>query len=168
MIFNEEKKVRLAYLGSVSGVKGTDNDLINMFRNATPNEKRTPYFGAPYRKVNFDHEEYYIFETTDGNTVYKSIPLVDDDEIFHWETYTRRNKGKYMKCQVDLGMYHFNLYIADIKENHVRISLVYRSNKEVTSSHMYECDNKALLKEMEGMLHQISSHANYCLTKLSA
>lgn len=88
-----QKKMRVCYLGSMTGFNGRDEDLINCmdphdkFDDSIPNgaeEINNLDLSITHRKIKYHGSEYMIFTDEDKVRLYKILPLITSDETFRW------------------------------------------------------------------------------------
>lgn len=127
MLFNENTKIRLGYLGTMNGKGMYENARMNsdviiaLFKGNTPDDTRYINTKAAFFKVNDDVFSYYFFERENGVDIFMELPLVKNDELFKWVRrdircvkmlWTRLKKGKLIyNCSYHLSSHRVQVRI---------------------------------------------------------
>lgn len=97
MLFNENTKIKLGYLGTVEGKGMYDNvrlepqPIIDLYKDMEPDKRKEVDLNKEFFKVKDGITFYYFFARTNGVDIFTEIPLVENDGIFDW---VRRDWGR--------------------------------------------------------------------------
>lgn len=127
MLFTENTKVKLGYLGTVEGKGMYDKarlepqPIINLYKDSEPNNRKEIDLRREFFKVKDDITSYYFFARTDGIDIFVELPLVTDTEEFQW---VRRDWGrtKTLWTQIKKGQLTFSCaYYLETKNTQINI-----------------------------------------------
>lgn len=127
MLFNENTKVRLGYLGTMQGkgiyeiARNNPEPIIELYKENEPDDKKYLDMNREFFKINKDVYSYYFFARENGTDIFVEMPLVKDDELFKW---TRRDWGraKTLWTQLEKGFLRFNCsYYLTTKSVHINV-----------------------------------------------
>lgn len=99
-------------LGLVSRISGRVNDVEQMLSLLDTNNVKLEDnvdMTQSHKRIKYANDVYYVFENTNWTTIYKLLPNVVDDEMFHWKERVLVNRVRNQWCEVHFGMMSFNI-----------------------------------------------------------
>ena len=117
-------------LGLVARIDGRITD-VEKFLDSADTENTKPMdevnMTLSHQKIKYKNDIYYIFPGEYNTSVYKLLPNVDDDDMFHWKERVLRNRVRNQWCEVDFGKMTFNvLYYTET--GNCRIAVQWNNN----------------------------------------
>ena len=156
-----QKKIKALYLGSMTGFKGEDKDLINcldpynffdtgIYTN-DPREVKELDLTETHRRIKCNDSEYMIFNNNDTTKVYKIVPLIENDDTFVW---SKQKYGYIAKVKTGSNIRFCVIRYSDAK---IRIN-VYCGLKSMYGQLFYNengIDNKMIKKLIKQMKEEL-------------
>ena len=169
MMFNENTKVRLGYLGTMEGkdmyenARNNTDHILSFYKNIEPDTKRRIDMDREFFKVKVNENSYYFFARTNGVDIFVEMPLVENDELFDWNLKYWGTKGKIktLWAQLRKGTIKFNCtYYLESKNTTVRIMI---GRVFYKSLWIQNGTNKDILEAIEDWLNEFRGQMSYSL-----
>lgn len=163
MITTNEQKIRLGFLGSVTGHVDHLKAIELLIDNDINENIQPDLLNDNYRKYTVYDEFYLVVEKRNEIQVFKILPLVEIDKDFHWAE-KRLGKGwRNLWCQIKRGFVNFNITYY-LKDNRARVSVSStikgKYNVEIDSFFVHNATNEAIMKEIKEWLSDYKSKVN--------
>ncbi len=144
------KECRLGFIGRISNANVTDKELIEMFRQNTPNENISINSGLMHRVINYKFAQYYIFEEGNDLVVFKKLPLVHNDDIFEWSKAIFK-VNTYLLSNIRIGILDYSCHYDEITER-CTIEVRLRDNRtacHIRTLYIENATNERILDEIK-------------------
>lgn len=143
------KGIRLGLVTEIAGKVYDVEKMLDFVDTKNVTIKDNVDMTQSHRRIKYNDDIYYVFETGRSTTVYKLLPNVVDDEMFHWRERVLRNRVRNQWCEVHYGMMSFNiLYYTDTCECRIAVQW---NNKDIEYVWLRDqvVDNKAIKEAIE-------------------
>lgn len=141
--------LRLGYICRIDGVVNDVEKLMETLDLGKMEVVDNVDMTNSHDRIKYNNDIYYVFKTRLSTTIYKLLPLVCDDETFHWKERVLRNRVRNQWCEVHSGSLSFNiLYYTETGDAHITVQW---NGKSFDHEWLRDqvVDNKALRKFME-------------------
>ena len=149
MLFTENTKMRLGYLGTVEGkemyekAKNNTEQFIMLYKDNEPDDKERLDMNREFFKINYDSLAYFFFARSNGVDIFVEMPLVYNDELFDW-SQRRLGKTRTLFAQLSKGALMFNCTF-NFVTRHTHIIILWE-NSRIDNIWAYNATNEDILK----------------------
>ena len=167
MLFNENTKVRLGYLGTVEGkdmyetVRNNPEQIISLYEKNEPDDKRYLDMNREFFKTNNDVYSYYFFAKENGVDIFVDMPLVKNDDLFKW---IRRDFGhngniKTLWTSIKKGFFKFNCsYHLNTKDANIVIFWKEYRQEHIRTLRVNNATNEDILAAINEYMAEFETH----------
>lgn len=158
------KNINLGYVGEIKGYKG---DLTQLIRGMDTNNisiVKDVNLMDSHTTMVVDCYTYLVFPKSGTLTIYKQLPLINNDSIFYWKE-TKANGRLFYNSVVDIGEFRFRCglnmetgigtvctYIRRYNSNYAKLRTIYINDKAV--------DNEAFIETIDNYIKEFKESIN--------
>lgn len=166
MIFNEQNKINVNFLGTIQGkemyevAKANPEVIVNLFNGNEPLREEQFDINREFFKVKLNKVSYYFFARANGVDVFKEIPLVERTELFNWKQKTWGTISG-LWCQINKGLLRFNCTYY-IESKNVRINVFWgnKSYDAIDVINVHNATNEDILEAIDSWMAKFERDVN--------